>query len=98
MALRTSRTVSAWHELDCVSGIQHVVSSTANPKMTRGWGGPLFIWRAQVGTTPSELRKLVVPMREVRKLCANYAQTMRELVVPVRVNVDTDGHAFVNYS
>ena len=40
----------------------------------------------------------VVPMQEVRKLCTNYAQTMRELVVPVRVNVDTDGHAFVNYS
>ena len=28
----------------------------------------------------------------------NYAQTMRDLVVPVRVSVDTDGHAFVNYS
>ena len=36
-----------------------------------------------------------MPMREVRKLCANYVQTMRELVVPVRVNMDTDWHAFV---
>ena len=45
-----------------------------------------------------KLRKLVVPMREVRKLCANYAESMRELVVPVRANADTDGHAFVNYS
>ena len=53
------------------------------------------IWRVQVGTTPSGLRKLVEPMREVRKLCANYVQTMRELVVPVRVNVDTDWQAFV---
>jgi hypothetical protein len=46
-------------------------------KMIRGWGGPLFIWRAQVGMTPSELRILVVPMREVRKLCAKYALTRR---------------------
>ena len=43
-----------------------------NPKMTRGMGGPLFIWHAQVGTTLSELQKLIVPMREVRKLWANY--------------------------
>ena len=73
-----------------------VVSSTVNPKMIRVWGGPLFIWRPEVGTTPSELRILVVPMREVRKLpvCTN----LRELVVSVRVNADTDGHAFVNYS
>ena len=56
--------------------------------------GNVFIWRAQVGTTPSGLRKLVEPMREVRKLCASYAQTVREFVVPVRVNVDTDWHAF----
>ena len=54
-----------------------------------------FIWWAQVGTTTSGLSKLVEPMREVRKLCANYAQTVREFVVPVRVNVDTDWHAFV---
>ena len=26
---------------------------------------------------------------------ADYVQTMRELVVPVRVNVDTDWHAFM---
>ena len=64
----------------------------------RGWGGPLLIWRAHVCMTPSKLRKLVVTMREVRKLCASYAQTMHELLVPVRVNVDTDGQAFVNYS
>ena len=76
---------------DCVSVIKHIVSSTVNPTMTTGWGGPLFIWQAQDCTTPSELRKLVVPMREVRKLCANNAQTMCELIVPVSVNVDTDG-------
>ena len=46
-------------------------------------------------TTPSALRNIVEPMREVRKLCANYVQTMRELVVPIRVNVDTNWQAFV---
>ena len=37
------------------------------------FGVPHFIWRIQVRTTPSKLRELVVPLREVRKLYANYA-------------------------
>ena len=36
------------------------------------FGVPHFIWRVQVRTTPSKLRELV-PLREVRKLYANYA-------------------------
>ena len=87
---------SAWHvrAMPRLSRIVHE-QLTSSSRVVHDY---FFIWRAQVSTTPSELRKLVVPMREVRKLCANYAQTMRELIVPVRVNVDTDGHAFVNYS
>ena len=37
---------------------------------------------------PSELCKLV-PMREERMLCANYVQTMRELVVPMGTLIGT---------
>ena len=54
------------------------------------------VWRAQIGTTPFELCKLVVPMR------VNYAQTMRELVVPMWTLIGTLSctrlELFVNYA
>ena len=61
---------------DCVSDIQHIISSTANKRKTKGLA-PISFLNTQVCTASSELRKPVVPMREVCKLCASYARTRR---------------------